>query len=623
MTNFRIGLLLLSLLGFSAVAWADRLPFAYPEEVGMSSARLAHADRVIEEAIRQQRTPGAVLAVVRKGKLAYLKAYGHRQVIPQRLPMVTHTVFDIASCTKPTATAMAVLILMERGLVRGADAVNMYIPHFKSWRGEGKDTITIRIKDLLTHTSGLPAYAPVGTLQQNDKMPHPQKLIDYIALCKRHFKPGTDVQYSCLNYIALQHIVERVSQQSLRDFCAQNIFEPLGMHYTDFIPCRPDKKGVWITASQPRWAKDEQDKGAVPIAPTEQQPDGSILLGQVHDPLARVLNGGISGNAGLFSTAEDLALLCAMLQNNGEWNGKQILSPTAVKAMRTVPADLASFGRSLGWDVASAYSSNKGDLLSSEAYGHTGYTGTSIVIDPINDLSIILLCNSVHPADRTNVIRMRSLVSNAVAAAITDHAAPFSTHYYDRIRLFQSQPTIKHTDIVMLGNSITEGGGNWTERLGITNVINRGISGDETMGVYQRLHQILPAHPAKLFLKIGVNDISHDLSTDTIVDRIGMIVERIRHESPQTKLYLQSLLPIRESTGRWKRLTGKTQQIPEINTRLARLAKEKKINFINLFPLFTEPGTIVLRKELTTDGLHLSDAGYEVWSNELKKVLKQ
>ena len=309
-----------------------------------------------------------------------------------------------------------------------------------------------------------------------------------------------------------------------------------------------------------------------------------MKLGQVHDPLACTLNGGVSGNAGLFSSAEDVATLCAMLQNGGEWGGKRILSPLTVKAMRSIPQNFNSFGRSLGWDVSSAYASNQGDLLSDEAYGHTGYTGTSIVIDPVNDLSIILLCNSVHPVDTTNVIRLRAQVANAVAASITNEAAAFPGYYYARMRTFEAEPPIRSTDIVMLGNSLTEGGRDWAEKLGKPNVRNRGISGDVAMGIDARLFQITPHKPAKIFLLVGINDVSHDLTVDSIVTNIRLLVDHIHAQSPKTKLVLQSLLPIRESTGRWKRLQGKTDMIPQINARLEALAREKGLTFINLFP---------------------------------------
>ena len=616
----RMSFLLLLMVGMLSSVRANDIPAVYPEQVGMNSIRLQNADCVINQAIREKQIPGAVLAVVRHGKMAYLKAYGNRQLIPTVEPMTTNTVFDLASCTKPVATAMAVMLLIERGMLRTEDAVNMYLPHFQSWNGKQNDTTTIRISNLLTHTSGLPPYAPVKQLSSERDADKQQVLARYIDRCQRQYKPGTDMRYSCLNYITLQRIIEHITHQSLRTFCAENIFIPLGMNHTDFIPCAQDKKGNWTNTDEPRWSK-RNDAEAYPLAPTEQQANGQVLKGQVHDPLARIMNAGISGNAGLFSTASDLAVLCAMLQNGGSWNGKRILSPITIQAMRTIPSSLKDFGRSLGWDVSSPYASNKGDLLSNEAYGHTGYTGTSIVIDPVNDLSIILLTNCVHPQDKGNTVRLRALVANAVAASITNEEPLYHEHYYQRMLQFEHEPAIQKNNIVMLGNSITEGGKDWAAKLGNKKVINRGISGDVATGIYDRLHTILPAHPAKIFLMVGVNDVSHDLSTDSIAHMIMRVTERIRRESPQTKLYLQSMLPIRESTGRWKRLVGKTEQIPEINARLQSWAKQNRVTYINLFPLFTEPGTHIMRQELTYDGLHLTEKGYEEWIKVLKKYL--
>ena len=219
---------------------------------------------------------------------------------------------------------------------------------------------------------------------------------------KRSFEPGTDFQYSCLNYITLQHIVERCTGLSLRDYTRTHIFAPLGMEHTDYLPLGEDLS---------RW-------GSL-IAPTTRQPDGSVLRGQVHDPLTRVMNGGVSGNAGVFSTVDDLAVLCAALQNGGQWQGARILSPATVLAMRSVPQWASQIGRTYGWDVHSPYASCNGSLLSPQTYGHTGYTGTSIVIDPVNDVSIILLVNAVHPIDgRSRMVRLRSLISNIVAGAM-------------------------------------------------------------------------------------------------------------------------------------------------------------------------------------------------------------
>lgn len=612
--------IILFLFSLQAITMAQSLQRVAPEQVGMDSRKLMYADEAIEEAIANKEIPGAVLAVVRNGKMAYLKAYGNKRIYPNTEPMTANTIFDMASCSKSMSTAICTMILAERGKIRLLDPVSRYIPGFKDWESEdGKDKKVIRITDLLTHSSGLPPYASAAELEKKYGSPNPTGLMEYIAGCKRDFKPQTDFQYSCLNFITLQHIIEAVSGQSLRDFARENIFNVLGMNHTDYLPCQRDKNGQWVNTANSRLST--LDFQLTRVAPTEKQPNGQVLCGQVHDPLARILNGGISGNAGVFSCAEDIAILCAALQNGGEWNGRRILSPQGVKAMRTVPRSTAALGRSLGWDVFTAYASNSGDFFSPNTYGHTGYTGTSIMIDPDNDTSVILLINAVHPEDGHSVVRLRSLVANVVASSLYSSPRIYTDHYYKRFLQFMDEPAIGNKDIVMLGNSLTENGGDWAARLGNKNVRNRGIIGDEVMGVYDRLHQILPGHPAKLFLLIGVNDVSHDLTTDTIVGMIRVTVERIRKESPDTKLYLQSLLPINESFGRYKRLAGKTNMIPEINKQLEELAKEKGLTYINLFPLFTEKGSNVLRAELTTDGLHLKEEGYKIWVKAIRKKI--
>ena len=266
-------------------------------------------------------------------------------------------------------------------------------------------------------------------LEKQFGAPNPDALINHIATCKRDFESQTNMQYSCLNFITLQRIIEIISKQNLQEFAKKNIFDVLGMTHTDFIP-----KGETLAR----------------VAPTERQKDGSVIRGIVHDPLARVMNGGISGNAGLFSDANDLAIFAAALQNGGEYNGKRILSPLTVQTMRSVPRHVAQFRRTLGWDIFSPYASNSGDLLGPNTYGHTGYTGTSIVIDPDNQLSVILLTNRAHPYDRGSVVRLRSLVANAVAGAvlIADNQQSskqvsetpkrkYSDHYYRRMELLQ------------------------------------------------------------------------------------------------------------------------------------------------------------------------------------------
>lgn len=380
------------------VSPAQNLDIVAPEAVGLDASRLANADRAIAQAIADKTIPGAVLCVERHGKIGYLKAYGNKRVYPNTEKMTTGTVFDMASCSKAMSTATCAMILIDRGLLRLNDRVDQYVSEFENW----KDSITgeteaIRVIDLMTHTSGLPPYAPVQELKKKYGSPNPQAVVNWISHCKRLYAPETGWTYSCCNYIMLQQVIEKITGQTLQQFAHDNIFAPLNMRHTDY---RPTKALAAL------------------CAPTEKQADGNCLLGVVHDPLACTMMGGLSGNAGLFSSAEDVATYCAAILNKGELNGKRILSPLAVKCMETVPRSLAQFGHTPGWGISTPYSSNSGDLLSAQTFGHTGYTGTSIVIDPANDVAIILLTNCVHPVDKGNVVRLRALVANAVAGSI-------------------------------------------------------------------------------------------------------------------------------------------------------------------------------------------------------------
>ena len=380
------------------VSPAQNLDIVAPEAVGLDASRLANADRAIAQAIADKTIPGAVLCVERHGKIGYLKAYGNKRVYPNTEKMTTGTVFDMASCSKAMSTATCAMILIDRGQLRLNDRVDQYVSEFENW----KDSITgeteaIRVIDLMTHTSGLPPYAPVQELKKKYGSPNPQAVVNWISHCKRLYAPETGWTYSCCNYIMLQQVIEKITGQTLQQFAHDNIFAPLNMRHTDY---RPSKELAAL------------------CAPTEKQADGNCLLGVVHDPLACTMMGGLSGNAGLFSSAEDVATYCAAILNKGELNGKRILSPLAVKCMETVPRSLAQFGHTPGWGISTPYSSNSGDLLSAQTFGPTGYTGTSIVIDPTNDVAIILLTNCVHPVDKGNVVRLRALVANAVAGSI-------------------------------------------------------------------------------------------------------------------------------------------------------------------------------------------------------------
>jgi CubicO group peptidase (beta-lactamase class C family) len=397
MKNFLITVAL-CLFAMQATAQLQRVT---PRAAGMNVEKLKNADKIILESIARNEIPGAVLAIVRHGKMAYIKAYGNKQVYPAAIPMTENTVFDMASVSKSMSTAICAMILLEQGKIRMNDNVRNYIPGYKGWENEKGRQTDIKIIDILTHTSGLPPYADVDSAKAKYGAPNRDGLIEHIATCKRDFAPKTDFQYSCLNFITLQRIIEKVSGQDLRSFAKENIFDVLDMKHTDYNP-----EGETLAL----------------CAPTEKQADGSVLSGKVHDPLARIMNDGISGNAGVFSNADDIAILAAALLNNGKsvLNGKRILSPLTVKLMRTVPASVKQFGRTPGWDIYSPYASNNGDIFGANTFGHTGYTGTSLIIDPDTNTAVILLTNRVHPEDKGSVVRLRALVANAVAGAIEE-----------------------------------------------------------------------------------------------------------------------------------------------------------------------------------------------------------
>lgn len=393
--------LLLTLLAALCVFYSQAIERVSPKDAGMDPGRLSKVDDIINASIKNKEIPGAVLAVVRNGKLAYLKAYGNKSVYPEVEPMTENTVFDLASCSKVVGTAISMAHLLENGGYRLTDRVDMYIPGFRPYVDpKTGEEVPIRIVDLLTHSSGLPPYvAPEVVIRKYGKA-DPDSLMRYIAAMKRDFRPTTKFQYSCLNFITLQNILQRITGEKLCDYARKNIFDVLGMKHTAYCPKnRPEIMPL--------------------VAPTEKQPDGTVLLGEVHDPLARIMNHGNSGNAGVFSNAEDLAVLAAALMNGGEYEGKRILGQLTVETMTTVPGEVKSLGRSLGWDNYSPYASNNGNLFHPEkTYGHTGYTGTSIVIDPVSKTAVILLAHRVHPVDKGSVVRLRALVANAVAGSI-------------------------------------------------------------------------------------------------------------------------------------------------------------------------------------------------------------
>ena len=198
-----------------------------------------------------------------------------------------------------------------------------------------------------------------------------------------------------------------------------------------------------------------------------------------------------------------------------------------------------------------------------------------------------------------------------------------TVHYRDRIAEFVKMRSIDSTDIVMLGNSLTEFGGDWSKRLGLKHVRNRGITGDNIYGVLNRLDAILSKKPKVILLMIGINDISQDQTADQIFAKYQRLIDRIWAQAADTKLYVQSVLPINESFGRWKTLEGKTDVVPALNIKLRRYCERNNIAYINLFKDFVYHGTNEMRRPLTSDGLHLTSLGYKLWAFRIKKVLNK
>lgn len=353
-----------------------------PSATEIAIEKLKAIDAVVEGEIEQGNFPGAVIIVGRGEKVLYRRAFGKQLATGGEEAMKEDTLFDIASLTKPVATATSIMILRERGKIRFDDYITQYLPAFAC---EGKDEA--KIEHLLTHTSGLPAYTSAAALAEEFGTPCPDKVIDKICSLKAMSEPGKDFRYSCLGYITLARIVEIVSGQRIDRFAAENIFEPLKMQHTGYRP--PES-----------WNND--------IAAT-QVVKGRLLRGTVHDPLAQLMD-GISGNAGVFSTAEDLAIYCRMLLNGGIHDGRRILSAESVRLLTST----VSRGRACGFDVESDYAWIKGENAPERTFCHSGYTGTSIVCDPENKIYIIILTNRAHPDDKGTVRPVRTKVANLV-----------------------------------------------------------------------------------------------------------------------------------------------------------------------------------------------------------------
>jgi CubicO group peptidase (beta-lactamase class C family) len=357
--------------------------FAAPPAEGDADRSLAAEIRAaVEAAISEEKLPGCVVLVGVDGNVIHREAYGHRRIEPARVPMTVDTVFDLASLTKPIVTATSVMILVDRQKLRLDDPVTRYLPEFAA---HGKDKITV--EQLLLHTGGLIADNPLADYDDGRV-----KAIERIYGLKPVAAPGERFIYSDVSFIVLGLLVEKVAGKPLDEFARENIFELLEMSQTMFHPGEDLRKRA---------------------APADKR-DGEWVAGEVHDPRAWRL-GGVAGHAGLFSTADDLAKYAQAMLNRGGREDRRLLSEEAWQQM-TRPRDVAGRGlRGLGWDMKTGYSTNGGKKLSVAAFGHGGFTGTSLWIDPEKELFVIFLSNRLHPDGKGSVNPLAGRIADAVA----------------------------------------------------------------------------------------------------------------------------------------------------------------------------------------------------------------
>jgi len=375
--KFSIFLLLVG----AAVALTQAPPAAQPS----IPEHLLFVDPIVDEAVQTGLIPGAVVVIGHNNQIIFRKAYGSRALIPRPEPMTIDTIFDAASLTKVVATTPSIMKLFEQGKLRIDDPVTKYLPEFQG----GKSDITIRL--LMTHFSGMPPDLELVP-KWNGYSTGVERALTTVPVAP----PGARFIYSDINYVLLAEIVHRVSGQSVADFAHAQIYAPLQMNETGFLP----------------------SPSLIPlIAPTEIDDEtGQPFRGIVHDPTARYM-GGVTGDAGLFTTADDLAKYANMLLGMGQSHGVRIFSDATVKKFTTPasPADQPIM-RALGWDIDSPYSSNRGELYPIGSYGHTGFTGTSMWMDPTSHSFVIVLTNAVHPKRGHSLSSFRSRLATTVAA---------------------------------------------------------------------------------------------------------------------------------------------------------------------------------------------------------------
>jgi CubicO group peptidase (beta-lactamase class C family) len=354
---------------------------------------LPGVDALMERALQSRKTPGAVVIAGRRRGVVFRRAYGHRALVPERLPMTLDTVFDLASLSKPIVVGTLVQWLIEQDKLKLDDSVASQLPEFSA---RGKQSLTV--EQLLLHTSGLP---PTNSLR--DYRGSRQRARELVLGGYPEALPGRRFIYSDVGFIALGEMIQRMLGEPLDQTAQRVIFSSLGMADTRY--CRSMCEGDQIAPTELNWGWSR-----------------SPIRGEVNDPRAYRL-GGVAGNAGVFSTGDDLARFARMLLAGGELDGKRILSQESV-ARFTRPHAVPGATRALGWDVSSSFSTPRGRRLSERAFGHGGSTGTSLWIDPELDLFVIVLTNRNHPYGRGRVLELQGAIADAVVEALNPSGAP-------------------------------------------------------------------------------------------------------------------------------------------------------------------------------------------------------
>ncbi len=392
-----------------SLAFLVSLVLALPTFADIDASRLARIDAVVEAAIQKANCPGAVVVVVHGDAVVFRKAFGHRQLVPTKEPMTFETVFDLASLTKPIATGTSIWLLIERGQLKLSDPIAKHWPEFAA---NGKEAVTV--EHCLLHTSGL---IPDNSIK--DYVGTREEMFARIAALKLNAPLGTRFQYSDVGFIVLGELVKRISGKPVDEFAAENVFKPLKLTGTGYKPATG------------------------PFAVTGIR-DGKVIAGTVHDPRAFAL-GGVAGHAGLFGTADDLARYARMLLRDGDLDGVRIFSPLTVKRF-TEPHAVPGGLRSHGWDVDTSYSAPRGELFPrATGFGHTGFTGTSLWIDPPSKTAVVILTNRLHPDEKKgNVTELRRQIATIVAGAITKDGERVFTE-----RTSLSKPVLTGTDVIV------------------------------------------------------------------------------------------------------------------------------------------------------------------------------